>query len=294
MIRTTTRRRIVSAAAAVVTLLAGTATAFSQADEGSERERAGETRDREQRQREQDDAEALSEEKMVELLEEFDARQRASGDYKALVYIEQKEKGKDDLLYEALIYRRDRADKLVILFTKPKSERGKGYLQIDDNLFLYDPTVGKWERRTDRERIGGTGSRRRDFDESRLADKFNPSYLGPEELGTHDVHHLKLEAKEDADVAYPVMEVWIDVESKNLLKLQEFALSGKLVRTTYYPKWREKENPETGETIQFPKEIRIYDEVEEGNKTTILFRDVSLESLPDNIFTKAWLESKSR
>jgi outer membrane lipoprotein-sorting protein len=236
----------------------------------------------------------LSKEEMVELLETLDERQRSAGDYKAIVYIDQREKDKSDLLYQAVIYRRDRADKMVIMFSKPKSEAGKGYLQIDDNLFLYDPNVGKWERRTDRERIGGTGGQRRDFDESRLADRYTPSYVGSESLGKYDTHHIKLTAKDKNEVAYPIMEIWVDKDSKNILKAQEFALSGKLIRTTYYPKWERIKNEEKGSYVYFPKEIRVYDEVEEGNRTIILFRSVELEPLPDNIFTKAWLESKSR
>ena len=46
----------------------------------------------------------------------------------------------------------------MILFTKPKASQGKGYLRLDKNLWFYDPSVGKWERRTERERIGGTDS----------------------------------------------------------------------------------------------------------------------------------------
>ena len=239
-------------------------------------------------------ADDLSQDEMVDLLETLDERQRSAGDYKAIVYIDQREKDKSDLLYQAVIYRRDRADKMVIMFSKPKSEAGKGYLQIDNNLFLYDPNVGKWERRTDRERIGGTGGQRRDFDESRLADKYSPEYLGSESLGKYDTHHIKLTAKDKNDVAYPIMEIWVDQDSKNILKAQEFALSGKLIRTTYYPKWERIKNEEKGSFVYFPKEIRVYDEVEEGNRTTILFRSVELQPLPDNIFTKAWLESKSR
>ena len=72
-------------------------------------------------------AAAMSEAKMVELLQALDNRQRNSGDYKSLAFIEQKEKGKTDLVYEAVIYRRDVQDKLMILFTRPKAEAGKGY-----------------------------------------------------------------------------------------------------------------------------------------------------------------------
>ena len=76
------------------------------------------------------------------------------------------------MVYELLVYRRDNEDKLIFLFTKPKAEQGKGYLRLDKNLWIYDPAVGKWERRTERERIGGTDTRRGDFDESRLADEY--------------------------------------------------------------------------------------------------------------------------
>ena len=56
---------------------------------------------------------------MTAILTEIDNRQRNSGDYAAVTYIEQKEAGKTDLVYEAVIYRRDVEDKLMILFTKP-------------------------------------------------------------------------------------------------------------------------------------------------------------------------------
>ncbi len=239
-------------------------------------------------------AAAMSEAQMVELLQTLDNRQRNSGDYKSLAFIEQKEKGKTDLVYEAVIYRRDVQDKLMILFTRPKAEAGKGYLRIDKNLFMYDPTVGKWERRTERERIGGTNSQRSDFDESRLAIEFTPSYVGLEKLGKFKVHHLKLKAKKDADVAYPVMEMWVDVKTSNILKQQEKALSGRLMRTSYYPKWNKLYSESKGEHIYFPKEIRIYDEIEKGKNTLVVMRKVDLRELDANIFTKAWLESKSR
>jgi hypothetical protein len=237
---------------------------------------------------------AMSDAEMTKLLTQIDNRQKNSGDYKSLAFIEQKEKGKTDLVYEAVIYRRDEQDKLMILFTRPKAEAGKGYLRIDKNLFMYDPTVGKWERRTERERIGGTNSQRSDFDESRLAVEFDPKYVGEEKLGKFKVHHLKLEAKKDADVAYPVMELWVDIKTSNILKQQERALSGRLMRTSYYPKWNKLYSQSKGEDIYFPKEIRIFDEIEKGKSTLVVMRKVDLRALDANIFTKAWLESKSR
>lgn len=235
----------------------------------------------------------LSKDQMVQMLKTVDDRQRNSGDYKTLAYIEQREKGKELQVFEAVVYRRDETDKLMILFTRPKSEAGKGYLRIDKNLFVFDPTVGKWERRTERERIAGTDSRRADFDESRLAEEYDPEYVGAEKLGKFDVHHLKLTAKPGTDVAYPVLEMWLDHDN-NTLKAQDRALSGRLMRTVYYPKWNKVFSESKGADVYIPAEIRIYDEVEKGNQTLVVLRKVDLNPLPENIFTKAWLESQSR
>ena len=236
----------------------------------------------------------LSPEETLALVKQIDDRQRNSGDYKALAYLELKEKDKNDLIYQLVVYRRDENDKLMMLFIKPKAEAGKGYLRIDKNLFMYDPATGKWDRRTERERIGGTDSRRADYDESRLAEEYDPVYLKEGKLGKFKVHELKLTAKKDADVAYPVMRMWVDQATGNSLKTQEFALSGKLMRTSYNPKWEKMFSPSKGADVYFPREIRIYDEIEKGNRTTIVIQKVDLRSLPANIFTKAWLESRSR
>jgi outer membrane lipoprotein-sorting protein len=231
---------------------------------------------------------------MQDVLKTIDDRQRNSGDYRADVYLEQKEKDKDDIARQALVLRRDADDKLMILFTKPKGEEGKGYLRLDKNLWSYDPSTGKWERRTERERIAGTDSRRADFDESRLAEEYAAEFQGEEKLGKYSVWKLKLTAKSGIDVAYPVIQLWVDQASNNVLKRQEFALSGRLLRTAYYPKWEKVFSESKKGEVWFPKEMRFFDEVEKANSTVVLIQKVDLRPLEGNIFTKAWLESKSR
>ena len=237
---------------------------------------------------------APSDTDLVAMLKTIDDRVENNGDYKSLVYIQNKETDKTDVVFQAVVYRRDLDDKLVILFVKPQAEAGKGYLRVDNNLFMYDPTVGKWERRTERERIGGTGSQRSDFDQSRLASEYTPAFVAEETLGKYKVNHLKLTAKEGVDVAYPILELWLDQATGNELKRQDFALSGKLMRTTYYPEWQKMHSETKNADVYFAKEVRIFDEVEKGNSTTVVIQEVDLAPLDDSIFTKAWLESKSR
>ena len=229
-----------------------------------------------------------------QIVRAIDERQRNQGDWKALCYMEQKEKDKTDVVYELVVYRRDLANQQLFLFTKPKSEAGKGYLRLEKNLWFYDPGVGRWERRTERERIGGTDTRRSDLDESKLAEEYDATYLGEEKLGAYQVHKLELKVKQGVDVAFPTLRLWVDQATNNILKRQEFALSGRLMRTSYYPRWKKIYSESKKADVWFPEEMRFFDEIEKANSTHIVIQQVDLRALEPNIFTKAWLESKSR
>jgi hypothetical protein len=239
-------------------------------------------------------ARALGDAELAKVVAEIDERQRNQGDWKALAYMEQKERDKTDVVYELLVYRRDEDDKQMFLFTKPRSEAGKGYLRIEKNLWLYDPSTGRWERRTERERIAGTNTRRGDLDESRLVEEYDAKFEADEKLGVYGVHKILLTAKAGVDVAFPVVRLWVDQGTLNVLKRQELALSGRLMRTIYQPRWRKIFSESKKADVWYPEEIRIFDEIEKGNSTLVLIKDIDLRPLEANLFTKAWLESRSR
>jgi hypothetical protein len=239
-------------------------------------------------------AAALDGPALAKLVATVDERQRNQGDWKALCYMEAKEKGKTDVVYELVVYRRDEDDKQMFLFTKPRAEAGKGYLRIEKNLWLYDPSVGRWERRTERERIGGTDTRRGDLDESRLVEEYDATFEADEKLGAYSVHRILLQAKPGVDVAFPQVRLWVDQASLNVLKRQELALSGRLMRTAYYPRWKKIFSESKKADVWYPEEMRLFDEIEKGSSTLILIKDIDLRPLAANLFTKAWLESKSR
>ena len=236
---------------------------------------------------------ALSPDEMVAMLHRIDERQHASGDFKAHAFIQQKQKGKEDVAFESVFYRRGVDRKFMILVLAPKTEAGQGYLRVDDNLWLYSPKTGKWERVTERDRILGTDSRRQDYDESRLAAQYTPAFIGAGKLGKFATWQLELTAGPGQDVAWPLVQLDIDQVSGNILKEQDFALSGKLMRTSLYPRWN-KISDADGQQVWYPAQMYLYDEVEKGNQSIVKVDAVDLTALPKNMFTKAWLESKSR
>lgn len=231
---------------------------------------------------------------LAAVIQEIDERQRNQGDWKALCYLEVKEKGKSDVASELLVFRRDADDKQMFLFTKPKAEAGKGYLRIEKNLWMYDPATGRWERRTERERIGGSDTRRGDLSDSKLAEEYDATYEGTSPLGVFQTWRITLTVKPGVDVAFPVVKLWVDQASLNVLKRQELALSGKLMRTAYYPRWRKVWSESKKGEVWYPEEMRFFDEIEKGNATLVLIKEIDLRPLEANLFTKAWLEARSR
>ena len=239
-------------------------------------------------------APALDQAQTDAVIRAIDEMERSGGDYKALAYIEAKEKDKTDVVYEMLAYRRSADQKLMFLFLEPRTEAGKGYLRIEKNLWFYDPRVGRWERRTERERIGGTDTRRGDLDESRLAEEYVARWEADEMLGKFPVHKILLTARPGVDVAFPSVRLWVNRETGTVMKRQDLALSGRLMRTSYYPRWKKAYSESKKGEVWYAEEMRIYDEVEKANQTLILIKSVDLRPLEANLFTKAWLESKSR
>lgn len=237
---------------------------------------------------------ALTPDEVKALVATVDERQRAPGDFKANCYIEHKEKGKSDSINEAVVYRRQEQDKFVFLTLKPKSEAGQGWLRVDKNMFLYDPSVGKWERRSERERLANSDTRRADLDSSRYSKDFDVKYLGEDTLGKIKAHHMELTVKAGVDVAYPKVEIWAEMATGNLMKQLDYGESGKLMRSVYYPKWGKSFSEVKKADVYYPKEIRIFDELEKGNSSVVQLDQVELKALDANIFTKAWIESQSK
>ena len=234
----------------------------------------------------------LTQQEVDDLMAEIDEYSRFASDFKANVYLQQKHREKGDLLYKTSVYRRDEDNRLMMLFLKPKSEAGKGYLVLDKNLFLYSPSSGDWTRVSE-DRISGTDTNLADFDSWELSTKYKGTYQGISKLGKFPVYHIELNALPDSDVKVPQMQVWVEKSKHHILKVEEYAVSGKKLRTTYRTKWRPYVD-EKKVTRYIPMETRVYDEVEKGNQTVMVIDKIILDALPEKIFSKAWLESKSR
>ncbi len=184
-------------------------------------------------------------------------------------------------------FRRDVDDKFLMLILEPATRKGQGYLRIDDNLWMYDPESRKFTHSSMKESFEGTDARNSDFNRSTLAEDYTVTSDATGRLGAYDVYILELEAGHN-EVTYPYARVWIRQDNHLLLKMEEYSLSKRLMRTSLFPKYAR-----VGERT-IPTSMIFRDELIEGKRTSITVTNISTDRLPDKVFTKAYVEQVNR
>ena len=184
-------------------------------------------------------------------------------------------------------FRRDRDDKFVFLFLEPSLKKGQGYLRIDDNLWLYDPESRKFSHESMKERFSGSDARNSDFGVSRLANDYEIVSTQAGTLGKHTVQILELKAR-TSEVTYARQKLWVTQDQYLVLKAEDYSETGRLLRTSLYPNYSKV----SGHYL--PSRMIFTDELVKGKQTVITLSDISLDRLPDTIFSKAYLESVNR
>ena len=211
-------------------------------------------------------------------------------DFSAEYLIVQNKAGEGVDSTQAVIFRRDGANKYLILILAPVVDRGKGYLKIDDSLWLYDPVSRKFTFTSSKERFRNSNARNSDFTRSSFARDYDIGRVGREKLGKFDCTVLDLKAN-NAEVTFPITKLWISNDSL-VRKSEDYSLSGQLLRTILIPTYQGIGGRFVPVTIIIADQLkgRKIDGKFVGDRTQITITKPSLEKLPDNLFTKTYLE----
>lgn len=191
--------------------------------------------------------------------------------------------GEDDSVFKVRMFRRDREDKFLVLVLKPDTYRGEGYLRIKDNMWLYDPENRKFMHMSQKESFGSHEVKNSDWKAPAYAENYDVEVSSEGKLGRYDVYILELEANNN-EVTYPRKKLWIRKDNYMVLKVEDYSLSGRLLRTAYYPKYIR-----LGDRFIASKTLLI-DELKNGERSQMTIHDASLTALPDSVFTKSYVE----
>jgi outer membrane lipoprotein-sorting protein len=222
-----------------------------------------------------------------EILSSIDNLSKFTGDIAAVMTLisEDPEEGVERQVMQQ--FRRDGADMFLMLVQEPTTMLGQGYLRVDDNLWFYDPESRNFSHTSMKEQFSGSDARNSDFGASSYNDDYEVTSITEGRLGRYDVYILNLEGRHN-EVTYPSEILWVTREQYLPLKIEDYSETGRLMRTSLFPSYAQ-----AGDTYIATNMIFV-DELIEGKKTQITISEISVEPLPDSIFSKAYVERVNR
>jgi outer membrane lipoprotein-sorting protein len=223
-----------------------------------------------------------------QILEEIDrSKNFTETDFSSVVTVVTEEPGEETSVKKVRMFRRDGQDKYVILILKPDIQKGEGYLQADDNLWFYDPESRKFAHTSIKENFQDSSAKHSDFRRSSLAEDYAVIDYTLGRLGRYEVYIVDLEGVHN-EVTYPYLRLWIRRDIHLVLKVEDYSLNRRLLRTAFYPSY-----VRVGDKT-IPSKMLFIDELIEGKKTQLTFKNISIDPLPDSVFTKSFIERANR
>jgi len=184
-------------------------------------------------------------------------------------------------------FRNDDDEKFLLLIKEPAVKKGQGYLLIEDNLWFYDPESRNFSHTSMKDQFNESDANYSDFNASSLEEDYRVTAIEEGQLGKYSVYIMEIEALND-EVTYPVQKIWVTRQNSLVLKTEDYSAGGRLMRTSLYPSYAR-----AGSNV-LPTRMIFVDELVEGKKTTITVRDISVQDLPDTLFTKSYVERVNR
>ena len=228
------------------------------------------------------------------LLSSVDALLNFDGDLGAQYTIAQKKPGGSESKTVAAIFRRDAKGQFLCIILEPEADKGKGYLKIDDTLWLYDPADRSFTFTSAKERFQNSNARNADFARSTLARDYRIVKEERGTLGKFACRILDLEATNDT-VPFARRRAWIS-EDNLPRKFEDYSLSGTLMRIVAMPTYQRvgaRWLPVTVVIVDTLKS-KVVNGRTEYEQTTIEISKVSVKPLADSLYSKEYLERVSR
>ncbi len=215
-------------------------------------------------------------------------------DFSAQYKIEQSKPGEGASVTTAVIVRRDKDEKYLILILDPPADKGKGYLKIGPSMWLYDPIARRFDFTSSKERFQNSNARNSDFTRSTYSTDYDIISTNQEQLGKFLCWVFDLKANNDGP-SFPRCKIWVS-EDNLVRKTEDYSLSGQLMRTRAVPSYQQ-----VGARF-VPNSLFIIDNLRgktingkfQNEQTKITITQPSLGKQQDSIFSQAYLEKVSR
>lgn len=241
-------------------------------------------------------AQKLSNKDALNLLKKADAATSFEGtDFAANYSIVQEKPGQGKSSREAIMYRRDSKSTYTILIQAPQADKGKGYLQIDNGIWFYDPKDRQFIFTSAKEKFEGTNINNADFAPQKYSSSYKIESAEKVKLGSINCVLFDLTAVAN-DVPYPKLKLWVSEDDGLTRKREDYSASGQLLRTTAIPSYQKFSNHSVPEKMLIVDNLRgkKIEGKMQYEKTQITISNVSFAKQKDSVYSKKYIESMSR
>lgn len=163
-------------------------------------------------------------------------------------------------------------DETLIEFTSA-AERGQKILRTADEIYLYYPDAAELVRLQGaalRESMLGSDVSYEDLTGGKtLLDTYTVTLSGREQVDGHDTYRIEMEARR-RNVAYPRQTVWVDARLFVARKSEQYALSGRLLKTVHARDIQEIDG------YHVPTETEISDAMKRNSSTTVVIKELEI------------------
>lgn len=221
---------------------------------------------------------ALSPKEMLEKIDEIRAPAKTFSFDLKITY---KREGEKDI-EQRLEVRIKESDKSLVKFTAPPENKGKLFLMIGNNMWIYIPGTREPIRISPQQRLLGQVS---NGDVARVVYSldYEAKLLEEEKLKGTPWVKLELNAK-TLQATYSKIILWAEAETLKPQKAEFYAVSGKLLKIAFYKGYTKVLDRER------PLILEIYDQVRQGEHTIIEYNQMKVVDTPAAFFQKTYLK----
>jgi len=216
-----------------------------------------------------------------EILEKVDEIRAPADTFAFDVKVTARKLDSPDLVNCFTVYVRG-AEKSLVKFVSPASNKGRILLMVGQNMWIYIPGTRHSIRISPQQRLLGEVS---NGDVARVVYHLDYEARALQEGTFNGIKCFKLRLKaKTKNAAYDRIILWVEKNSFKPLKGDFYAVSGKLLKTGYYKNYINILGKER------PMVLEIHNELKKGQYSIMEYNNMRLESIPQAYYQKTYLK----
>jgi outer membrane lipoprotein-sorting protein len=173
------------------------------------------------------------------------------------------------------------ADTSLLEFRTPAADKGKYYLMLRDDMWIYLPNTSRPLRISPLQRLAGEASNG-DVARTSYSVDYDAELAGEESVDGRAAYVLELKGR-DTDMSYGRVRLWVARESGEPIQAEFYALSGRLLKRAFFREFGMLAGKRA------VTKIEIQDAVRPDHSTIMKYSNLVSKRYPEKMFNRNYL-----